>query len=378
MATLATSNTDASLNDTTGAGPFPYPPSWVDRLTGWVRGLPLPFWLVYLIPPLILFAAMTIINLADGSYSASYAAGNTTGLYKIGPFFVYPFHAVPELVAFYALALLHYLDDVAHSALRSFRSALHLDDAHFRTLDYRLTTLPARPTLLSSLLGALFAVTVLAGITAFSPDLSSRLILFTSPASTAITWSVFILLWFIWGAVTYHTIRQLRLVRHILTVYTNIDLFNLHPLYSFSWLTARTGIGWIVATYAFVLTAPGLIENVITLGILIFNVVFALAAFTWPLVGIHNKLEDARAARIYVANRSFESLSAQLHHGIDTAALDNVPHIKDALEALSRELDHLEKIHTWPWKRETVGGLSTAVLLPILLWLITRFLDNLL
>ncbi len=378
MATLATSNSDASLEDATGAGPYPYPPSWVDRLTNWVRGLPVPYWLVYLIPPVVLFAAMTIINLSDGTYNAMYTAGNTAGLYKIGPFFIYPFHAVPEFVAFYALALMHYLDDVAHRALKSFRPALHIDDAHYQALDYRLTTLPARPTLLASLLGTLFAVGVLSSITAFFPDFSAKLILFTSPAATVLAWGVFIILWFIWGAVTYHTIRQLRLVRHIYTAYTRIDLFNLHPLYSFSWLTARTGIGWILATYAFMLTAPGLTENIITLGILVFNVLFATAAFAWPLVGIHNKLEDAKSARIYASNQSFESLSAQLHQGIEGKDLENMSSVKDGLEAISRELEHLEKIHTWPWKRETVGGLSTALILPVIVWLITRSLDRLL
>ena len=76
---------------------------------------------------------------------------------------------MPELVAFYALALIHYLDSVAHRALKTFRPALHIDEAHYLALDYRLTTLPARPTLLASLLGVLFAVCALAGITIFSP-----------------------------------------------------------------------------------------------------------------------------------------------------------------------------------------------------------------
>jgi hypothetical protein len=53
-----------------------------------------------------------------------------------------------------------------------------------------------------------------------------------------------------------------------------------------------------------------------------------------------------------------------------------MPQIKDGLEAVSREVEFLDKIHTWPWQRETVGGLSTALVLPIVLWLITRFLDR--
>src|SRR6266496_6687627 len=81
-----------------GAVPAPYAPSWVDRVTDWVRGLRVPYWLVYLVPALLLFALITVIKWEDGSYAAAYAAGNKAGLFKLGPIFIYPFHAVPELV----------------------------------------------------------------------------------------------------------------------------------------------------------------------------------------------------------------------------------------------------------------------------------------
>jgi hypothetical protein len=110
-----------------GAVPAPYAPGWVDRVTDWVRGLRVPYWLVYLVPALLLFALITVIKWEDGSYAAAYAAGNKAGLFKIGPIYIYPFHAVPELVAFYALALMHYLDDVAQRALDTYRPAMRTD-----------------------------------------------------------------------------------------------------------------------------------------------------------------------------------------------------------------------------------------------------------
>src|SRR5947209_614722 len=102
--------TDVPLYETV---PAPYAPSWVDRVTDWVRALPVPAWVVYLAPALILFFVTTVIKWEDGSYAAAYAAGNKEGLFKFGSVFIYPFHAIPELVTFYALALMHYLDDVA-------------------------------------------------------------------------------------------------------------------------------------------------------------------------------------------------------------------------------------------------------------------------
>ena len=354
----------------------PYAPSWVDRVTDWVRGLPLHYPVVYLIPVVVLFGITTSIKWADGSYQAAYEAGNHEGLFKFGPFFFYPFHAIPELVAFYALALIHYLDDVAKHALATYGPAMKTDEATYRDLEYRLTKMPALPTFLASLAGAVFAALVLLTLGYLLPGFMSRLLLFTSPAATAIESGVFILLWWIWAALIYHTVRQLRLVSHIYNRYTRIDLFNLDPLYAFSWLTARTGIGWVAATYAFILTAPGLMENVITLGIMVFNVLFAVIAFAWPLVGIHRKLEAAKSERIYAANQSFEALSTELRRRTDAGDFTRMTEMKDGMEAVNHEREILSQVHTWPWQRETVGGLSTALFLPLIIWLITRLLER--
>ncbi|MEO5953900.1 MAG: hypothetical protein ABIQ44_15665, partial [Chloroflexia bacterium] len=169
---------------------------------------------------------------------------------------------------------------------------------------------------------------------------------------------------------------QLRLVSQIYGSYTRVDLFNLDPLYSFSGLTARTGIGWVAATYAFILTAPGLLENVITLGIMAFNILFPVVAFGWPLIGIHRKLENAKSERVYAANQTFEALSVELRRRTDAHDFTRMVEMKDGMEAVSRERDILQQIHTWPWQRETVGGLSTALFLPIIIWIITRLLER--
>ncbi len=354
----------------------PYAPSWVDRITDRVRALPVPSWVVYIAPALILFGITTVIKWGDGSYATAYAEGNKAGLFKFGPIYIYPFHAVPELVAFYALALMHYLDDVARHALDTYRPAMRADETHSRNLAYRLTNLPARPTLVASVVGVIFAIGVLMLLYFAAPDFANKLILFTSPAATVVESVVFVLLWWIWGALIYHTIRQLRLVSHIYTTYTRIDIFNLSPLYSFSWLTARTAVGSVLATYAFIITAPGLMDNPITLGIMAFNLVFAMVAFGWPLVGVHRLLEAAKHHRLTSAAQRFEILVAELHRRANSGEFNSMGEMKEGLEALANERGVIEKVYTWPWQRETVSGLSTALLLPIILWVTTKVLDG--
>lgn len=362
---------DAAVYETV---PAPYAPSWVDRLTDWVRRLPVPYWIVYLIPALLLFILTTVIKWEDGSYAAAYAAG-TPGLYKFGPVYIYPFHAVPELVTFYALALIHYLDDVAGRAIDSYRPAVKAEDAHFKELCYRLTTMPALPTLLASIVGVVFAIGVLVVIWFAAPGFADRLLLFTSTPATIVESAVFVLLWWNWGALVLHTVRQLRLVNHIYVEDTEIDIFNLSPLYSFSWLTARTAIGLVLATYAFILPAPGLMENPITLGIMAFNFVFAVVAFAWPLLGIHHLLDEAKSQKMAASAQTFEILIAELHRRANQGEFDSMAEMKEGLEALVHERDVIDKVYTWPWQRETVSGLTTALLLPIILWVITRVLD---
>jgi hypothetical protein len=252
------------------------------------------------------------------------------------------------------------------------------DEAHFKSLCYRLTNQPALPTLLASVGGVIFAICVLVLIWFAAPGFAQQLLLFTSAPATIVEAGVFVLLWWNWGALIYHTVRQLRLVSHIYTSDTRIDIFNLSPLYSFSWLTARTAIGLVLATYAFILTAPGLMSNPITLGIMAFNFVFAVVAFAWPLLGIHRLLEEAKSQKMASSAQRFEIVVAELHRRTDHGEFNTMAEMKEGMEALVHERDVIDKVYTWPWQRETVSGLSTALLLPIFVWIITRLLDGVL
>ena len=49
-----------------------------------------------------------------------------------------------------------------------------------------------------------------------------------------------------------------------------------------------------------------------------------------------------------------------------------------AVAGIKDELALLERIPTWPWKPDTLRLLTTAIVLPIVLWLATRLLERLL
>jgi hypothetical protein len=341
-----------------GAERRPYPPGWVDRLTAWVGRLALPAWVVYLIPAVALFALITAITWWDGTFA-------------VGELF--PFYAVPGVVTAYGLALMHYLDRAAVRSLEDARPVLTVDDEGYRLLRYELTTMPARSTLVATLVGVVVAILV---IFALPDSLREQMYLFTSIPATVLEVAVFILLWAVWGPLTYHTIRQLGLVNHIYTQRTRIDIFNLDPLYSFSWLTARTALGWVVVPYLFVLLVPGLLGNALTFGLFIGNVLLGAVAFVWPLIGAHRLIEAAKKDRQREADVRFDALTAELHRRADAREFDGMAGLNEAMEAVQRERDVLAKVRTWPWQGETINVLSTALLLPAVLWFITRLLER--
>ncbi|HET9495814.1 MAG TPA: hypothetical protein VFR15_16435 [Chloroflexia bacterium] len=336
----------------------PYAPGWVDRLIAWVERLALPSWLAYFVPAVALFALINAVKWWDGT--------NAVGVFV-------PHFALPPLVTAYGLVLLQYLDHAAVRALDVARPVLNVDEQGYRRLQYELSTMPVRSTLVATGVGVLFAVVV---IFLLPNSLKMQTKTFTSVESSTLEVLVFLLLWAVWGPLTYHTVRQLGLVNRIYTECTRIDVFNLDPLYSFSWLTARTAVGLVIVPYMFLVLVPSIMNNAVTLFMFLFNVLLGAAAFAWPLLGAHRLIEEAKKARQREANVRFDALAAELHRRADRGEFDGMAGLNEAMEAVQRERDVLEKIRTWPWRGETVNVLSTALLLPAVLWFITRILER--
>lgn len=324
------------LSTAVGRTSLPYAPSWVDHLTDGVRRLPGPSWAFYLGLGLVLFALEMALKFADKTYVEFWDFN--------------PLHGVFVLNVLYYLALLHYLDEVAGRALASFRPALDGDEALHQSLHYQLTTLPARPTFFAGLLGGLYGV-FLFFVT--PEELKDQAALLTSPAAAVLEVTTNILGWCVMGVFFYHTVRQLRLVSRIYAQHARISIFEQGSLYAFSWLTARTALGLILNIYAWA------------------------AAFVWPLLGAHRLLMAEKERRRTALARRMDATIAMLQHRLDGGDLAEMTGLKDALESLVVAQNELDKIRTWPWQPGTLRGLATAVLLPLLLWLITRLLERL-
>jgi len=181
----------------------------------------------------------------------------------------------------------------------------------------------------------------------------------------------------------YHTLRQLRLVASIHAMAKHINLFQLIPVYAFSALTARTGIAIVLLiyyTYFFFFyldvqgsAAPGLIVTTV----LIFFFLVALACFVLPLNGMQRRLAQEKSRLLAEANSRLELTLSELHRRVDDAEYDKVDGIQKTLAALKAEHEVIDRISTWPWRIETLRSFLSIIALPIIVDLVSRFLERL-
>lgn len=322
--------------------PPPYPMSWIDRLLQWVQRLPIPNWAFHAAVFAAAHAAATAIRVADGRSLAA-------ALRTLPPAFL--------IWNVYLLAMTQWLNHVARERLTRFRSALDVDDAEYGELSYRLTTIPAVPTLLSGTawLAVACAVFVLTRDTVASLGYPRWEIALT------------VLSYFLGGGVVYHTVHQLREVSRLHARAERIDLYQLDPLHAFSGLTAQTALGWIFLLYVTRLIVPAELATSAVGATWAIVMAVAIAAFVVPLSGMQRRLAAAKRAAIAQTNERLKRLTEQTNARIDRGELDGLDLLNKASATIIAEQERLSKVSTWPWATATLRGFATALLLPTIL-----------
>jgi hypothetical protein len=329
----------------------PYALSWADRLTAWVDRLPGSNWMYYLGIGMLLFLLQTVILWSEGAY---------------------PVGTIPPSYGFMAgmlslfLGLFHDLDNRAGAALSVLRPALEVNEREYGELHYRLTTLPARQTLLASLI----SVTATALVTGFLGEPSSFTALADSPVSLAFMYCLAMGVWWVFGAFVYHTIHQLRVINRIYTAHTRINLFQMSPLYAFSGTTALTAVSLTFSIYGWYALNPEIFSDPFSLGVAFLVTALALATFIWPLLGVHRLFSAEKVRLLDETALHFETAIAELHRRLNDGDLERMDEMNKAIASLEIEQRAISNIPTWPWQPETVRWLVTALVLPLVLWII--------
>jgi len=281
--------------------------------------------------------------------------------------------ALLVVVTPYLLWFRFHLDRHATAALETFRPALDVGDAEFRRLRYELTTLPARTTLIVT------AAAVVVFVVNFfvMPESIAR------PSTLSRNWSmatfgpIAVLTIAVVAISTSQAVHQLRMVDHIHRLVGRIHLFRAKPLYAFSGLAARTGVSFVLLLYCIIAVQPAALRESPALQMIVLAMIpTAVACFILPLRGMRRRLTAEKNRMLADASSRFETLLARLHERVDRGDLADAEKLNAQIASVAAEREAVARISTWPWEPTTLTGFVTALLLPVLLWVLQRVLTR--
>ena len=174
-----------------------------------------------------------------------------------------------------------------------------------------------------------------------------------------------------------HTVRQLRLVSRIHREAEAIDPFDRGPVYAFSRLTVLTGLGYVLVGY-YTLTANGVFAggSLVTAGAIVFSIVVGIATFTIPLWGIHERLVDEKEILVREVDDRVRRIGDEMYRRIDAGEFDGTKVVSDALAGVNSLRDRILHLPTWPWPPQLLRGFVSALVLPLVIYVLTRLVSN--
>ena len=334
-----------------------YSPSWIDRFTAWLDSSRLPY------PVVIVFLYLLYV----------FVSHIFEWIYKGRPWGSLSYELfVFSLFTAEVLFFFRFIDQDAESALEQFRPLLSVSSDGFETLRYRLTVLPARPIMIVTLIGILFGVFM---------GYSTQVFL-SGPAQLSI-----VLLWDILGFLipdvfalvfVYRMVVQMRTVNRLYASAAEFDLFNLSPVYALSTHTAKISFILVFMVYSNLLLAPGSIRIPSNLITTIVISIIAFAAFLLPLRGVNRRLASEKTKMLSEINSRIKEAFSRLENDFDNSNLRQMDALGKAISNLQNQKAFLEAIPTWPWKPATLRGFVSAMVLPIVIWLVQQILDRIL
>ena len=334
----------------------PYAPSWVDRLTAVVERLPVPYCLTYSVLSVAEVTIFHVIGWADG---------------LVPRFQFQPLALLFPIWLWAPLAMITHLNAMALGAVRTFRPLLEVDDETMRQLEYQFTTMPFGPVLKSGLFWSAIYVLI------YFAALPNWTRLYPSGLLAAAFWFTAGLITFFTGAtIYYHTLRQLQLVSQTVAKVPRFNLFRLAPVYTFSRLTARTAVAWVLLLSFTILVFPFSLNPVPIIIFSVIQIALALAAFILPLWSVHQRLLVEKRQLLADLNLQVEAAIRRLHRDLERDDASAIGGSNDAFEALAAEREIIGRIPTWPWRAGTLTGVISALALPVILFLIQFALER--
>jgi hypothetical protein len=338
--------------------PVAYAPSALNRLFWAVERLPGGGWWVY---PL-LFLALVVYHHAALWITGSVPVGSTS-LAGVPPLAFGP----------YALGAGHLFIRIGGRSLAAFRPASGLSDADYAIRRYEFLTLPAGRLWAPFLVGAIFGI----GSILSAPPSAVAAYGGTGLTSVLVFGAAAIFGYGMSAVSVYFSVRILQRVDRLHREATAIDPFDTAPIYAFSGLTVRLGLAYVLAGYyALFVNSAFQVGNILSLASIVITITLGVACFVLPLWGIHGRLAAAKAVLLRGASLRDQALEAELFRRVDAGNLAGVKEVADALSGIRATGDRIAKLPTWPWPPHVLRGFISAILLPVAVFLITRYVGS--
>jgi hypothetical protein len=337
-----------------------YTPSYINRLASWVGRLPGTSGVYYF--------GLGVILLTIQAAPAWHEGAVPVRIFL-------PIHIFLAAAISFIIAVIPFFDRQARSALQTIKPALNIDKDKYKELEYQLTNIPALKSILASFLILIFVYfsEFIGGGAYYLETLDGY------PFSMHLSRGIYLICWWFFGVFIYHTIHQLSLINQIYTQYTLIDLFRMHPLYGFSNLAALTAGSLIMLPYGFLFINPNptiTLANPVVLSIYLSISIIAIITFLLPQLGIHRLQNTEQEHLLDEINQRYKATMREFHKRVDSGEFDEANNLNNTLSALRDQRETIHKISTWPWQPETIRWLFTAMVLPLLMWIVQYFLGQ--
>ena len=104
--------------------------------------------------------------------------------------------------------------------------------------------------------------------------------------------------------------------------------------------------------------------------------VVAIVTFVWPLLGIHGRLKQEKQRLLRESSQRLEATMTELHNRVDAGELQSMNELHVTISSLEIEQSMLTRIPTWPWRPGTLRGVVTALLLPLIVFVLQYVLQR--
>lgn len=352
---------DARGVDTGGASGAarPFRPGPISSILAWAARLPGEGWWLFIPFAAALFAWGQVIEWAAGRVPVGTIDLN---LLVLGPY-------GPWVLLGLALGL-----RIAHRALESFWPATGWPDSERAGWARRFAGAPFWPEVIALLAGSVAGVASLVvaidSLGGTGPYRDAMLVAYLPQFIAGYGMSA------VGGLIT---VRWLLLVSQIHREATAIDILDRVPIYAFSRLTFVVGISYlVVAYYSLTVNAASQAGNLASLGSIGATILVAAASFVVPMWGIHGRLVREKEALLRDAERRASALAVELYARIDAGKFDETAAINSSLTGVGALRDRIARLPTWPWQPQVLRGFVSALLLPLVIFILTRVISGLL